>query len=249
MLRRAYRRVALWLAPRYTVHEGVRLPPPHLRFCGLEFRDDAFFLASARSEADRLVESCGLSRSSRVLDVGCGPGRLAIGILDRVGGVAEYLGLDVHRPSIRWCTRHIAARHPGFRFQHVDARNARYNPDGAASASSSRLPLPDAHFDIAYLYSVFSHMLQPEVRAYLGELHRVMVPGGMLFCTGFVEEGVPEVSENPEGYRREWTGPLHCVRYERGALETMLREAGFELLRFVYGEETDGQSAIYARRS
>lgn len=248
MLRRAFRRARLLLAPRYTLHEGVRLPPPHLRFCGPEFRDDAFFLASARAEADRLVRECGVGPGSRVLDVGCGPGRLAIGLLDRLGGVAEYRGLDVHRPAIRWCARHLSPRHPGFHFQHVDVRNARYNPAGAVAAGGTRLPLPDGHFDVAYLYSVFSHMLRADVQGYLAELRRVLAPGGTLFFTGFVEENVDEVSENPAGYGMAWQGPLHCVRYERGTMEQMLREAGLEVVRLVHGGETDGQSAVYARR-
>lgn len=248
MLRRAIRLVRTWLLPRYVVCDGVQLPPPHLRFCGPEFRDDRFFLRSARGEADRLVEECGVRPPARVLDVGCGPGRLAIGIIDRLGEPAAYTGIDVHRPSIEWCRRYIGARHPAFRFHHLDARNARYNPAAAAAAASTRLPADDAAFDVAYLYSVFSHMLAEDVRAYLGELHRVLVPGGALFFTGFVEEDVPDVTENPPGYRRPWSGPLHCVRYDRAYLAAMLADAGFDLVRFGYGLETDGQSAVYARR-
>ncbi|HEX8276672.1 MAG TPA: methyltransferase domain-containing protein [Longimicrobiaceae bacterium] len=249
MLRSALRRARLWLAPEYVTRDGVRLPPPHLRFCGPEFKDDGYFLASARGEAARLVGECGLTPASRVLDVGCGPGRLAIGILDRVGRVAEYRGIDVHRPSIEWCDRHLGRSDPPFRFQLVDVRNARYNPEGADLASTIRLPVADGRFDIAYLYSVFSHMLPPDVRGYLREIHRLLAPGGILFFTAFVEEGVPDVSENPDGYVQSWLGPLHCVRYQRGYLEGMLGDAGFETVRFVYGRETNGQSAVYARRS
>jgi SAM-dependent methyltransferase len=248
MLRAVIQKAREWASPRYVRHQGVRLPPARLRFCGPEFKDDGYFLASARAEADRLVAECGLTALSRVLDVGCGPGRLAIGIASRLGAVAEYRGLDVHLPSIRWCTRHVARLNPAFRFQHLDVKNARYNPDGTVAADGARLPLPDAHFDVVYLYSVFSHMLADDVRGYLGELRRVTSPGGRLFLTGFLEEGVAEVSENPAGYGQAWTGPLHCVRYERGAFQRMLRDAGFEVTKVVHGRETDGQSAVYARR-
>lgn len=248
LLNRAVRRARVWLARDYVSSEGGRLPPARLRFCGPEFQDDAYFLASARREADRLVSECGLGPSSRVLDVGCGPGRLAIGILDRLGSVADYIGLDVHLPSIRWCKRHLSRENPAFRFQHVDVRNARYNPGGSDHAVGIRFPSGDGEYDIVYLYSVFSHMLEDDVRGYLREIHRVLNPQGMLFFTAFVEEGVERVSENPPGYVQSWAGPLHCVRYERGFLESILVDGGFELVKFVPGKESDGQSAVYARR-
>ncbi|HEX8672550.1 MAG TPA: class I SAM-dependent methyltransferase [Longimicrobium sp.] len=249
MLKRALRRIRRWRAPDHVTCDGVRLPPPHLRFCGAEFQDDRYFLASARREARRLVDEAGLTSQGRVLDVGCGPGRLAIGLLDLPGGVAGYLGLDVHRPSIDWCTRNLGRAHPAFRFHHVDVRNDRYNPDGTQQAGAVRLPAESASHDVAYLYSVFSHMLPAGVKGYLHELHRVLAPGGTLFFTGFVETDVPEVSVNPPGYVRSWSGPLHCVRYERGYLERMLREAGFAMEKLAHGTETDRQSAIFARRT
>ncbi len=249
MLKRVLRRVRLWRQPDHVVHEGVRLPPPHLRFCGAEFQDDAYFLASARREALRLAAEAGVTSRSRVLDVGCGPGRLAIGLLALPGGVAQYLGLDVHRPSIDWCIRNLGAANPAFRFHHVDVRNDRYNPGGSEPAGAVRLPVESGSHDVAYLYSVFSHMLASDVEGYLGELRRILAPGGTLFFTAFVETGVPEVSVNPPGYVREWDGPLHCVRYERGYLERMLGEAGFAMEKLVHGIETDRQSAIFARRT
>lgn len=249
MLKRALRRVRLWRAPDYVTREGVRLPPPHLRFCGPEFQDDGYFLASARREARRLVEEAGLTSRGRVLDVGCGPGRLAIGLLDLPGGVAEYLGLDVHRPSIDWCARNLGRSEPPFRFRHVDVRNDRYNPRGSEPAGAVRLPAESASHDVAYLYSVFSHMLPSDVEGYLRELHRIVAPGGTLFFTAFVETEVPEVSVNPDGYVQPWGGPLHCVRYERGYLERMLGEAGFAVEKLAHGTETDRQSAVFARRT
>lgn len=64
-----------------------------------------------------------------------------------------------------------------------------------------------------------------------------------------METEVPEVSVNPPGYVRSWSGPLHCVRYERGYVERMLGAAGFTIEKLVHGTETDRQSAIFARRT
>ena len=62
-------------------HQGQVLPAPHLRSAGPEFKDDAYFLKSARAEATRLVDDLGLTAESRVLEIGCGAGRLPIGLL------------------------------------------------------------------------------------------------------------------------------------------------------------------------
>lgn len=225
--------------------QGVTLPARRLRYCGPEFQDDAYYLASAIREADRLVDVFGLGSESRLLDVGCGVGRLATGILRRVGELRAYVGVDVSKEAVRWCRRHIARRHPRFRFLHLDVQNLRYNPDGIAVAHDFRLPFEDEAFDLVYAYSVFSHLPAEHANIYLRELRRLLAPEGRVFLTAFLEEGVPAVSVNPEGYRREWSGPLHCVRYEQNFFEGMLAKHGLALSRFEYGRETDGQSALY----
>ena len=245
----AANRVRSALGRDYVDHVGVMLPPPRLRFCGPDFQDDAVFLASARAEAERLREHLGVGRRSRVLDFGCGAGRLAIGLLDRVGEVEAYRGVDVNGPTVRWCRGHIERRNPSFRFVHLDVANPRYNPRGRSAAGDRRLPFGDAEFDVAYLYSVFSHLEAADVEFYAGELGRLVEPGGRVFLTAFVEEGVPAVEVNPPGYRREWSGPLHCVRYERSFLEGVLARGGLVLERMEQGVETDGQSGLYLTRA
>lgn len=236
-------RALFW--PDHVRHDGSVLPAPHLRYCGARFADDRAFVASAEAEAERLVRHLGLHAGSRILDVGCGVGRLAIGVLRRVGEITEYRGVDVSRRSIHWCQRHIARLHPRFQFDHLDIRNERYNPRGRSDARRVHLPFDPGRFDIIYLYSVFSHMRSAEVQAYLGEFRRLAAPAGRLFLTAFVEEGVEDEAVNPEGYRRAWEGPLHCVRFERGFLERLLAASGFRLDGLEPGTETDGQSALY----
>jgi cyclopropane fatty-acyl-phospholipid synthase-like methyltransferase len=225
--------------------DGTAIPVRRLRFGGEHFARDEDFLQSGTREADRLVRELGLSRDSRLLEIGCGPGRLVIGILRRVGDLAMYRGLDVDAAAIRWCKRHIESAHPNFRFELLDLANPRYNPTGTQMDDGFRLELDDCSFDFVYLYSVFSHLLAEDVRVYLREFRRVLVNDGRVFLTAFVEEEVADVSVNPQGYRREWTGPLHCVRYDRAFFERLVGEAGFRVERFVHGQETDGQSAIY----
>jgi SAM-dependent methyltransferase len=234
----------------HVVYGDSILPPKHLRFCGGEFRDDAYFLTSAKNEAERLTKKGGLNKNSAVLDIGCGPGRLAIGILGYRSEIARYEGIDVDRASVEWATAHLMEHYPKFRFSHLDVHNARYNPAGHVVIDKSfQFPFGANEFDIAYLYSVFSHMTQQEVNMYLSELRRLLRPNGKLFLTGFFEKDVEAITVNPAGYRREWKGDLHCVRYNVDHFSDLLEKNGFIVTAIEYQTETDGQSGLYALRS
>lgn len=225
------------------------LPAKHLRFCGLKLQNDEYFLMSAQKEADRLVKYFGLTLNSRILDVGCGVGRLAIGILSRIGEIQHYRGVDVSKRSIRWCQRYITRRHPSFQFIHIDVKNLRYNPRGKAINIDFRLPFDDKKFDLIYLFSVFSHMIKEDVKVYLKEFQRLLAPSGKIFLTAFIEDGVADMTINPRGYKRiEWEGPLHCVRYNKDFFESLLAENGFVVDLYDHGKGPNGQSDLYISR-
>jgi SAM-dependent methyltransferase len=237
------------LGRKYVLLDKTKLPPKHLRFCGKEFGDDDYFPASAEKEARRLASFCGLSRSSKVLDVGCGPGRLPIGILRFLREVEKYRGVDVDRRAINWCSRHISEEHHAFQFVHLDVRNARYNPQGNGSLEDFKFPFKDGEvrYNLSF-FSVFSHMTTEDVDMYLSEFCRMLSPEGKLFLTGFFEKGVPPMTINPNGYRDKWSGELHCVRYDIDFFKDLLYRNGFALERFDHAVEVDGQSSIYASK-
>lgn len=231
----------------YVEVAGSIIPVPDRRWCGPEFKDDAFYLKSAEVEANRLIRHFGCARESRIFDIGCGQGRLANGILRTIGDIRSYVGVDIDRPSVDWCKRHIERHHTTFRFRHLNLYNERYNPNGIKIDDAFRFEQADKSIDVAYLFSVFSHTTEADMRTYLKEISRVVVDGGNLFFTTFVEENVPGISINPEGYRLKCAGPLHVVRYEKAYLFAILREYGYSLVDFTYATEADGQSAIYLR--
>ena len=228
----------------YILADGLRLPPVGLRFGGEHFRKDCDFLSAGRYDVERLVKLCGLTDSSSLLEVGCGPGRLPIGLLQVFKEFGDYTGLDVNKARIDWCKEHIQDFHPGMSFHHIDIENARYNPKGVASQMDYTIPVDAGQSDCIYLYSVFSHLMDNEVNAYLSEFSRVLRAAGKIFLTAFVSPHTNRlIEENPSDFGPlSWHGPLHCVLYQQEYFETLLGAHGFVVDNTFLGTETDGQT-------
>ena len=110
---------------------GLPLPPVPLRMGGAHFREDADFVAAAIRDVALLQRHAGLTRESRLLDWGCGAGRLAVGVRQSLGHVRDYHGVDVQPELLEWARDHLTDEHT--RFSLVDQRNERYNPEGEAT--------------------------------------------------------------------------------------------------------------------
>lgn len=134
-----------------------------------------------------MIEAGGLERSGRVLDIGCGPGRIAAPLtryLDPAAG--RYEGFDVMPQSIRWYVRNITKRHPAFHFQLADLHNGQYNPRGRQGAADYIFPYADGAFDVAVAVSLFTHLRPFESDRYLRETARTLRPGGRLVGTWYL---------------------------------------------------------------
>lgn len=224
---------------------AIPLPPAKFRMGGAHFRSDQKFVAGAVRDVRRLVRRAGLTTDSRLLDWGCGAGRLAVGVKQELGHVRDYHGVDVQAELLEWAREHLADEHT--RFTLVDQHNARYNPDGT---TEHVIPAEDSSVDVFYSYSVFSHMLTDDVAGYSRAIGRLLAPTGRAFLTAFVADGVPDCEENPADFRTlDWKGPLHCVRFDRRFFEGLLGEAGLVVEEFVRGKETDGQSGYLLSRA
>jgi SAM-dependent methyltransferase len=182
-----------------------------------------------------LVGLCGLKPEDRVLDVGCGIGRLArplAGYLSIDGG---YAGFDVNPHAIAWCERRYR-HYPNFRFVHADVRNGRYNPDGAAEAVGYAFPFDDGAFDVAVLMSVLTHLTADEALHYLGQVRRVLAPGGRVLATAFVLD--PDAPAPALRFVRTADGmavvdpllPEEAVAFDEDWLLEALRAAGLDLV-------------------
>jgi len=246
-IRGFFREIARRILPKSVRIDGSIIPSQGSSIIGPEIRDNKLFLKSAEAEATRLVEHFHCNRQSRVLDVGSGMGRLPIGII-RVVGEIDYTGIDIDKISVNWCKRFIERYHPTFKFRHLSLYNERYNKKGTRMDAGFHLDIADSAIDIIYLFSVFSHTTEEDMRIYLKEFARVLDKNGFLFFTTFVEENVPDIDFNPENYRVNCSGPLHVVRYNKPYLFSILTGYGFDIQHFSHANEFDGQSGLYLRR-
>jgi SAM-dependent methyltransferase len=159
------------------------LPPAHLRiYYYRTWRPEAFVRACEGARLE--LTSRGLKPEHRVLDIGCGIGNLAIGLVDYLKG--GYDGMDVHPEAVAWCQQAITPRYPSFRFHRADLSSRAYNPDGRDPSSSYRFPFADRSFNAIFLGSVFTHMLPDDVESYIREISRLLAPGGMCVASYFL---------------------------------------------------------------
>lgn len=184
----------------------------------------------------------------RVLDWGCGCGRLARFLLALEKGRFRTYGADIDRQAILWCHLFLS---PG-RFMPIDL----YPP----------MPYPNGFFDLVFASSVFTHLPWEDQQKWLIELDRVLAPEGLLVASTQGELAA-RLSLRPEEFvsfqqkgicDTEWDGTLGQVAppgYYRRVYQTREfteHEWGrwFQVLNYVEGMVGHFQDlVVLAKRS
>lgn len=144
--------------------------------------------------------------TNHILEVGFGPGIAIEQVASRAALVA---GIDFSRTMVAAAKRRNAA---AIRAGKVDLRYG----------DAASLPFSNEAFDKAY--SIHSIYFWPDPLKALGEIYRVLKPGGLLALTV-----LPKEKWNPEN--PELAGTPECKPYYGEELKTMLGKVGFSSLR------------------
>jgi ubiquinone/menaquinone biosynthesis C-methylase UbiE len=193
-----------------TMDEGERSYIPALgKRWLLPLYDPFLWLLGADKAKQPLIEQAGIKAGFRMLDVGCGTGSMAI-MIKRTHPAAEVTGIDPDPDALALSKRKAKRAGLSIEFDRGFA---------------DRMPYADASFDRVFSSFMFHHLAAGEKTATLGEIRRVLKPGGSLHLLDFVHEhGTPSVKP-AHGQLIHRRGPV-AERIE-SRMTSLLDEAGF----------------------
>jgi arsenite methyltransferase len=157
-------------------------------------------------------EALGAQPGERILDAGCGPGFYVAETLERVGPEGSVAGVDASEAMLAVAARRCEG-HANVSFHEGDV---------------TALPVPDSDFDRALSVQVLEYVA--DIPAALGELLRVLRPGGRLLIWDVDWATVSWHSRDParmERFLAAWDEHLADPSLPR-TLAARMREAGFE---------------------
>jgi len=161
-------------------------------------------------------EQLPVASGDRVLELGCGDGRLLLDLAARTPR-GEVVGVE----RDEWMVRHARARTRRL----IERGRVRV----LAGESSDLSALPDASFDKACAVDVVYFWTKPE--EHLAEIRRVLRPGGRLLLGYAAAETASPAA-------------AHDIVRRRGDVERWLDDAGFEDITSLESHVGDGRGLI-----
>lgn len=145
----------------------VKLPPDYLIYESFQIDYTKYYtqgINTAKWVSDYFRKHIDL-KDKKILDWGCGPGRVIRHLPPVIGNSCEYYGTDYNKQTIDWCSKNLTKIN--FNWNSLEAK----------------LPYADNFFDVIYGISIFTHLSEQLHYDWYNELHRILKPNGILFLT------------------------------------------------------------------
>lgn len=216
-----YRRWFKWLTgpPSYLYSKTSPfyrgLPPNHLRVRvgvgnDIVFNHPRYLVEGVNFWLGAMMQGW-IQQDSNIVDIGVGCGRYAhvLRDLDFYGEryTGSYTGVDIDDELLAWCRGAFPSDR--FRFIRSNQPSSSYIASGDGRVDVE-FDLPTASQDLVFSRSLFSHLLEPEILAYVDESGRVLRPGGIMSMTFFSLDTPPPTF----GSRHTFTHPIGRARVE-----------------------------------
>lgn len=150
-----------------TKHPDVKLPPDYLIYESFQINYKKYFsdsMETAKWLTNHFKKHIEL-KNVKILDWGCGPGRIIRHLPKILGKDCEYFGTDYNAKSITWCRENLK----GISFNQ--------------NTLQATLPYSNDFFDVIYGISIFTHLSKQLHFDWFNELARVLKPNGIMFLT------------------------------------------------------------------
>jgi ubiquinone/menaquinone biosynthesis C-methylase UbiE len=170
---------------------------------------------SGQEVAERMQKAMNIQEKTRVLDIGCGVGRVGKYLAPHC---AEWVGVDISKGLLRIARERMKDVHNA-KLTHIENANLKIFPDNS--------------FDAIYAHIVLLHLDKEDMWEYLLETKRVLKPYGVFYFDTFNlmdEWGFKRFEWEIDIYRRKdrplhrghWSTPEEIRRY--------LAKAGLKIL-------------------
>ena len=146
---------------------NVKLPPDYLIYESFQINYQEYYTKSIETTKwlTGLFKKHIDLKNKKILDWGCGPGRIIRHLPEIIGNECEYYATDYNEKSINWCEKNLT--------------NIQFNKN----TLKAELPYNNNVMDIIYGLSIFTHLSEKLHYDWYNELYRILKPNGIMLLT------------------------------------------------------------------